>query len=322
MLESLFGKVGSMIVIVFVDMLVIYLVVRFFRLRKTNRGNSIIIDDERSASEILDEMELSDVSMRLESDEVCYYEGIGISYHSKDIVTGYRRNSSGYSAGGFHSSSGRSTAIRKNVRTPYTGRLFITNHRIVFLAEKFGFDIDFNKLSNVSVYNKYIEVFSGSKFYRVYSCDTVFIHDLIELMNICYQEQKTDKNNVNKPKSKERGNDEVKTHDSFSLPNNREIEKNHMQKHENTIIDEMRQTFADVEIGTIFTTSEIKRMVSERFGRNEGSIIPSDCSYNMTNKGIVGTAFEHFNIFIQIKHGQYEYVGENYSYNNEKKIGI
>lgn len=80
-----------------------------------------------------------------------------------------------------------------------------------------------------------------------------------------------------------------------------------------TIIDEIKQTFEDVEIGTIFTTSEIKAMVSKKFGRNEGSIIPSDCCYNMTNKGIIGTSFEHFNIFMQIGWGKYIYVGEDYS---------
>ena len=79
-----------------------------------------------------------------------------------------------------------------------------------------------------------------------------------------------------------------------------------------TVIEEVIETFADVQIGTVFTTREIKEMVSKKFGRNEGSIIPSDYSYNMTNKGIVGTASEHFNIFVQTKRGEYEYVGLDY----------
>ena len=86
-----------------------------------------------------------------------------------------------------------------------------------------------------------------------------------------------------------------------------------MVENDNTVIDEIRKTFENVEIGTIFTTNEIKSMVSKKFGRNEGSVIPSDCSYNMTNRGIVGTSFEHFNIFMQIGWGKYIYVGENYS---------
>jgi len=85
-----------------------------------------------------------------------------------------------------------------------------------------------------------------------------------------------------------------------------------------SVIEEVMETFSSVEIGTVFTTKEIKEMVSKRYGRNESSIIPSDYSYNMTNKGIVGTSCEHFNIFIQTKRGEYEYVGLDYN----RKDGI
>ena len=78
-----------------------------------------------------------------------------------------------------------------------------------------------------------------------------------------------------------------------------------------TILDEVRETFRNVEFGTEFSTSEIKQMVHLRFNRKESSVIPSDYSYNMTNKGKVGS-LENFNIFIQIKRGLYKYVGENY----------
>lgn len=86
-----------------------------------------------------------------------------------------------------------------------------------------------------------------------------------------------------------------------------------------TVIEEVVETFSDIEIGTIFTTREIKEMVYKKFGRNEGSVIPSDYSYNMTNKGIIGTSSEHFNIFIQVKRGEYEYVGLDYDANFENK---
>lgn len=80
-----------------------------------------------------------------------------------------------------------------------------------------------------------------------------------------------------------------------------------------TVIEEVRETFKNVEIGKEFTTPEIKRMVNNKFGRNVGSVIPSDYSYNMTNKGKVGS-LEFFNIFIQIERGLYKFVGENYKY--------
>ena len=195
-LNSLFGEIGSYIFIMLVDALVIYLVVRFFRSHKKYKAGTILNTEGKSANDILDEMELDEVSMRLNYDEACYYEGIATAYHTKNIVTGYRRNSSGYSVRAMkgvslHNSSGTSNAIRKTINTQYSGRLFITNERIVFLAEKYGFDIDFSKLSNISVYNKYLEIFSGSEFYRLYTKDTAFIRDLITLMNECYQEKQS-----------------------------------------------------------------------------------------------------------------------------------
>ena len=80
-----------------------------------------------------------------------------------------------------------------------------------------------------------------------------------------------------------------------------------------TVLEEVRTTFADVKIGTEFTTSEIKNMVYNKYGRTIGSVIPSDYSYNMNNKGKVGSLKE-FNIFVQVKRGLYKYVGENYKY--------
>ena len=76
-------------------------------------------------------------------------------------------------------------------------------------------------------------------------------------------------------------------------------------------LDKVRKTFENVEVGEVFTTAEIKQMVYLKFGTNHGSIIPSDYSYNMTNKGKVGS-LKDFNIFIQLRRGVYKYVGENY----------
>ena len=152
---------------------------------------------DMTANDMLDELELHDVSMQLRRDEDCYFEGVGFSYHSKDIVSGYKSSSRGSSMRvmkgySIHKSTGQSKAIRETVRTECPGRLFITNQRIVFLAERYGFDIGFDKLSNITMYDEYLEVFSGSRFYRVYTPHTLFIRDLITLMNMCYKEQHPD----------------------------------------------------------------------------------------------------------------------------------
>ena len=78
-----------------------------------------------------------------------------------------------------------------------------------------------------------------------------------------------------------------------------------------TVLDEVRETFKDIELGREFTTSEIKQMVCQKFGRTHGSVIPSDYSYDMTNRGKVGSLKE-FNLFLQVKRGIYRYVGEHY----------
>ena len=158
------------------------------------KAGSILMLGDMSASDKLDEIELQTVSMKLKREEACYFEGEGWSYHTREVVSGYRRSSYGSSVHimrGFsvHNSNGHSDVVRQTVRTPYPGRLFITNERIVFLAERYGFDIGFDKLSNITVYNECIEVFAGSKFYRVFTPHTVFIRDLITLMNICHEEQ-------------------------------------------------------------------------------------------------------------------------------------
>ena len=85
------------------------------------------------------------------------------------------------------------------------------------------------------------------------------------------------------------------------------------------VIDKVRDTFKAIPYGSVFTTQEIKEMVCTKFDKtNPKSVIPSDYSYNMTNKGKIGS-LENFNIFIQIRHGVYQYVGEHYGNQNNEK---
>ena len=78
-----------------------------------------------------------------------------------------------------------------------------------------------------------------------------------------------------------------------------------------TVLDEVRETFRNMPLESELSTAEIKQLVFLKFKRNPGSVIPSDYSYNMTNKGKKGS-LATFNIFIQIKRGLYKYVGDNY----------
>ena len=79
-----------------------------------------------------------------------------------------------------------------------------------------------------------------------------------------------------------------------------------------TTIEEVRETFKNVVIGTALTTSEIKHRVYEKFGRNPGSVIPTDYCYNRYNKGI--DFDKHLKIFEYTEEKNFIYLGENYPY--------
>ncbi len=78
------------------------------------------------------------------------------------------------------------------------------------------------------------------------------------------------------------------------------------------IKDEMIEAFKNMECGTSFSTEEIKKIVSDKFGRNVSSIQPSDFAYNMHNKALDGGTWGEVKLFIQLKRGLYQYVGQNY----------
>lgn len=79
-----------------------------------------------------------------------------------------------------------------------------------------------------------------------------------------------------------------------------------------TILDKVRDTFKDCQIGAEFTTQEIINKVVIKHGCNPVSIIPSDYCYNRINNGI---DFENYlHIFEFIGNRTYKYLGENYLY--------
>jgi len=82
-----------------------------------------------------------------------------------------------------------------------------------------------------------------------------------------------------------------------------------------TIIDKVRDTFVGCEVGSIYSTKEIKDMVRTKYGTNDGSIIPSDYCYNLTNKGKAAyPELDKFKIFEWISRGKYKFLGEGYPY--------
>ncbi|MCR1842103.1 DUF7225 domain-containing protein [Murimonas intestini] len=79
-----------------------------------------------------------------------------------------------------------------------------------------------------------------------------------------------------------------------------------------TITEQYREILKDLALGTKMTRQEIVKLLQDKYGTNPSSILPSDYSYNMTNKGIEDLDNKP-NFFLNRGNGQYEYVGENYT---------
>ena len=93
----------------------------------------------------------------LKDGEVCYYYGEAESFNIKNIITRYE------SVGGYAGirimkgvTIGRSQSvrvpIREDVEERYPAKFFITNKRLVLIADKYGFDLDINKITSVEMF--------------------------------------------------------------------------------------------------------------------------------------------------------------------------
>ncbi|MFA0814747.1 MAG: hypothetical protein ACC608_03035 [Anaerofustis sp.] len=80
-----------------------------------------------------------------------------------------------------------------------------------------------------------------------------------------------------------------------------------------TILDRVRNVFQGSQIGKVYTSQEIIRMVLKEYPSiKEGSIKPSDYCNNMTNKDKESNpALNNFNIFENVARGKYKFIGEN-----------
>lgn len=111
-------------------------------------------------------------NINLANDEVCHYADIGYTFKDKIITTGYTGKSSGisirvmkgltYRTGG---SGGK--AIREKQRTTYTGKLYITNKRVIYSSNNECFDKTFDKITSVTEVNDGIILQIGSTSYSI-----------------------------------------------------------------------------------------------------------------------------------------------------------
>ena len=78
---------------------------------------------------------------------------------------------------------------------------------------------------------------------------------------------------------------------------------------------EIIAALAHTKMGTVLSSTEIKQMVYDRFGRNKSSVIPSDYCYNRLNFGI--DYHKNVHLFEFLENGKYTYLGIDFPYNGK-----
>lgn len=127
----------------------------WFNLKKLTIQDIVELIDRESKE--VDLRPIINPSLVLKDGENCYYQGDAESFNTKNIITHYK-SVGGYA--GFRIAKGitvgRSQServpIREDVEEKYPAKFFITNKRLVLIADKFGFDLDINKISSVEVF--------------------------------------------------------------------------------------------------------------------------------------------------------------------------
>lgn len=142
--------------------------------------------------EQLSEMIIQHPDVNLKPDEVCFYRGRAQSAKKKTVTTGYKGGGGGVSfriAKGVsvHTGKSKREAVRETVTEKYPATLYITNMRVILVAEKYGFSITFPSILQVKRYADGFVLFQTSKSYTVYTNDVNSVFHIFELINAVQQ---------------------------------------------------------------------------------------------------------------------------------------
>lgn len=93
----------------------------------------------------------------LQKGEICHTSYPAVRYETKTVTKGYAGGYSGVSikvAKGvtFHTGGTRGHAVKEQVGVKYPGKIYITNKRVIFVADKKNFTITYGKLISVTPY--------------------------------------------------------------------------------------------------------------------------------------------------------------------------
>jgi hypothetical protein len=148
----------------------------------------------KTPHEELEEMIVQSPNISLKKGEVCFYQGSAQAAKKKTVTTGYKGGSAGVSvrvAKGIsvHTGTGKKEAVKETVVEKYPGTLYITNQRVILLAEKYGFNATIPTIIQFERFKDGYCIHQTSKSNLFLTADVDKIAHLLDLMAAVQQEQ-------------------------------------------------------------------------------------------------------------------------------------
>lgn len=164
------------------------------RYNKYKEGTLLKLDNV-NAREQLDFIEVKDTSLDKDyEDEQCFYEGKCQVLETAELAYTIPEDDS-LSASIkrlLFKSKSETTRILKEINTSkYPAIFYITNERLVIKCKNkdYSFDVSLDDVINVTTDYDHIIIDSTDYSWILLTKDSVYIRDLIVLMNMCYDEQ-------------------------------------------------------------------------------------------------------------------------------------
>lgn len=162
--------------------------------QKTGKPVETVDSGGETPLEKLQNLIIPQPSISLKSGEVCFYEGPAQSYHSKNVVTGYKGGNAGVSVRiakgvSVHTGGSERKAVRQKVAEKYNGSFYITNKRLILIADKYGFVVSIPTILQMQFRKDGMVVHTSSKQHSFLSSDITRIKEIIDLMNASYSDQ-------------------------------------------------------------------------------------------------------------------------------------
>lgn len=120
----------------------------------------------------------------LQKNEICYYRCSASRYETKTKTVGYEGGYAGLSfkvtkGVTLHTGGTRGHAVKKEVGVEYPGMLYITSKRIIFVADKKHFVVNFAKIVGAKSYKDGFGVQTEKSTYNVMVLDAPYVHAIL-----------------------------------------------------------------------------------------------------------------------------------------------